>query len=60
MNIVGDGHIKFYGPEDEVPRPVSTSERWNESVWLHFLDAKRGVVDNSIWPVTPVSSSVPL
>ena len=43
MNIVGDGHIKFYGPEDEVPHPIGTSEWWNESVWLHFLDARSGV-----------------
>lgn len=43
MKIVGDGHIKFYGPEDEVPHPVGTSEWWNESVWLHFLDVASGV-----------------
>jgi len=43
MNIVGDGNIKFYGPEDEVPHEIGTSEWWNESVWLHFLDPKNGV-----------------
>ena len=43
MNVVGDGHIKFYGPEDEGTHPCGASEWWNESVWLHFLDINSGV-----------------
>lgn len=43
MQIVGDGHIKFYGPEDEIPHAIGKDECWNESVWLHFLDPETGV-----------------
>lgn len=43
MKVIGQGHIGFFGSDDEGPHPPGKDDWWNESVWLQFGELSTGL-----------------